>query len=169
MEKEVLELLEFFKREGVEYRLYRHGPVYTSEQASRARGVDLRTGVKALLLKAGEKGFLLADIAANLKVDLRKLERLAKAGRIRLATREEVLSVTNCEPGSVHPFGGMFGLPTYLDYSVLENEFVNFNVGVLTESVQIKSADLERLARPTLGDFGKEERDENGSAAVPSV
>ena len=33
----------------VEYRIFEHEPVYTSEQASRVRGVELKTGVKALV------------------------------------------------------------------------------------------------------------------------
>ena len=148
-------LLEFFKREHVEYQLYEHVPVYTSEQASKVRGVELKTGVKSLVLKTDDGQFLLSDIAADGKVDLKKLQALAKTSRIHFATREEVLSVTHCEPGSVHPFGSLFGIPTYLDRSVLQNEFVNFNIGVLTRSVRIKKDDLVRTLDATQGDFAK--------------
>jgi Ala-tRNA(Pro) deacylase len=117
--------------------------------------VELRTGVKALVLKTREGQFLLADIAADGKVDLKKLQELAKTGKIHFATRDEVLTITHCEPGSVHPFGNLFGIPTYLDRSVLENDFVNFNIGVLTKSVQIKADDLKRLLGSTPGDFSK--------------
>lgn len=148
-------LLELFMREGVEYRLYEHEPVYTSEQASKVRGVELKTGVKALVLKTREGQFLLADIAADGKADLKKLQQLTKTSRIHFAPRDEVLSVTHCEPGSVHPFGSLFGIPTYLDRSVLENEFVNFNIGVLTKSARIRAEDLRRLLDSKVGDFSK--------------
>jgi len=148
-------LLELFEKEGIKYRLYEHEPVYTSEQASRVRGVELRTGVKALVLKTKEGLFLLADVAADRRVDSRKLEQLAKTSKIHFASREEVLAVTHCEPGSVHPFGSLFGISTYLDSSVLENEFVNFNIGVLTKSVQIRVEDLRKLLDSTPGDFSK--------------
>lgn len=156
MEREMRKLLEFFERENVEYKLYEHEPVYTSEQASKVRGVELKTGVKSLVLKTDDGQFLLSDIAADAKVDLKKLQALAKTSRIHFATREEVLAVTNCEPGSVHPFGSLFGIPTYLDRSVLANEFVNFNIGLLTRSVRISAVDLARTLNSTQGDFAKQ-------------
>lgn len=158
MEKESAVLLYFFKENGIEYTLYDHAPVYTSEEASRVRNVELKTGVKAMLVR--EKGeaanFLLADIAADRRIDFSKLEALARVKHFRFATREEVLEKTNCEPGSVHPFGRLFGIPTFLDNSVLENEFVNFNIGMLTKSVRIRSRDLLTTVQPKLlGDFSK--------------
>jgi len=153
LEKEAAKLVEYFRREGVDYLLFSHEPVHTSEQASKARGVPLKTGVKALLLKDDAGRFVLADLAADRRVDLKKLQTLARTGRLHFATRAEVLGLTNCEPGSVHPLGNLFGIPTYFDRSVLENEFVNFNIGELTQSARIRSADLARLLRIEPGDF----------------
>lgn len=156
MQEEMQKLLGLFAREGVEYHLYEHEPVYTSEQASRVRGVELRTGVKALVLKTREEKFLLVDVPADTKVDFQKLQDIAGTRKIKFASRDEVVSVTGCEPGSVHPFGSLFGIPTYLDTSVLLNEFVNFNIGMLTRSVRIRSADLARLlADSTRGEFSR--------------
>jgi len=155
-EREAEEVLKVFKEHAVNYKIFDHAPVYTSEEASRIRNVELKTGVKAMLVKTREGKFFLSDMAANRRIDFAKLEGITKSRHIRFATREEVLSVTNCEPGSVHPLGRLFGVETYLDNSVLENEFVNFNIGMLTRSVQIKSEDLLRLMKPDFqGDFSK--------------
>jgi Ala-tRNA(Pro) deacylase len=150
-------LLEWFKTNNVQYHLYEHEPVHTSEEASRVRGVELKTGVKAMLLREKNGGkFLLADVAADRKLDIRKLEEIAKARHLRFATRDEVISATGCEPGSVHPLGHLFRIETFLDNSVLENEFVNFNIGLLTRSVKINSRDLLRVLQPdVIGDFSK--------------
>jgi Ala-tRNA(Pro) deacylase len=148
-EEESRRLLELFERESVEYRLFEHEPVYTSEQASRVRGVELQSGVKAMLLKTQEGRYVLADIAADRKIDFKVIERnILKSKHVRFATRDEVLEVTRCEPGSVHPIGWLFGVDSYLDTSVLENERVNFNIGMLTRSVQIRRDDLVRVLRP---------------------
>jgi Ala-tRNA(Pro) deacylase len=159
MENESTALLNLFKEKGVEYALYEHPPVYTSEEASRVRNVELKTGVKAMLVrdKSHESNYyILADVAADRRIDFPKLETLAKVKHFRFATREEVLSKTSCEPGSVHPLGRLFGLHTFLDKSVLENEFVNFNIGMLTKSVKIQSKDLLRVMEPDLlGEFSK--------------
>ena len=150
-------LLACFKEHGVSYTLFDHPPVFTSEEASLVRGVELKTGVKAMLVREKDTArFFLADVAADRKLDFRKLEALVKAKHLRLGTREEVLSSTGCEPGSVHPVGRLFGVETLLDTSVLENEFVNFNIGMLTRSVKIRSRDLLRVLVPdAIADFSK--------------
>lgn len=149
-------VLELFNKEGVDYKLYEHEPVYTSEQASKVRGVDLRTGVKAMVLKSKDH-FLLADIAADRRLDFRKLEKLLDVKKLEFATKDEVLSKTGCEAGSVHPIGWLFGLDSYLDQSVLGNEYVNFNIGLLTKSVRIKKDDLVKILKPKLIDsFSKQ-------------
>jgi Ala-tRNA(Pro) deacylase len=158
LEAEVTALINLFKEKGIEFTLYEHPPVYTSEEASRMRNVELKTGVKAMLVreKGPEEHYLLADIAADRRIDFSKLETLAKVKHFRFATREEVLSQTRCEPGSVHPIGKLFGILTYLDNSVLENEFVNFNIGMLTKSVKVRSQDLVKVMEPDLlGEFSK--------------
>ena len=166
-EEESRRVLELFNAEGIEYRLYEHEPVYTSEQASKVGGVELKTGVKAMVLKkkkkklqndtdSGEKGtskdqFFLADIAADRRLEFSKLEKLLpQVKKLEFATKEEVLSVTGCEAGSVHPIGWLYSLDTFLDGSVLENEFVNFNIGLLTKSVRIKKDDLVRILKPKI-------------------
>ena len=155
MEEEMSKLLDLFSGRGVEHQLYEHEAVYTSEEASRVRGVELKSGVKALVLKSDDGRYLLADLAADRKADIKKLQEISGMKRLHFATREEVLSTTRCEPGSVHPFGDLFGLPTYLDPSVLENEYVNFNIGLLTKSVRIKRDDLTRLLGAVVAEFAK--------------
>ena len=158
MEAEASALIDLFRSNGIEYSLYEHAPVYTSEEASKVRNVELKTGVKAMLVRAksSEAIYLLADIAADRRIDFAKLEPLANVKHFRFATREEVLKKTRCEPGSVHPFGHVFGITTFLDNSVLENEYVNFNIGMLTKSVKIRSRDLLKIMQPDLmADFSK--------------
>ena len=44
-------------------------------------------------------------------------------------------------------------MPTFLDKSVLENDFVNFNIGLLTKSVKISKQDLLKLMDPIVLKF----------------
>lgn len=148
-EQECRQVLELFGKEGVEYKLYEHEPVYTSKQASTIRGVELKTGVKAMVLKSIDH-FILADIAADRRLDFPKLEKILQMKKLEFATKEEVIAKTGCEAGSVHPVGWLLGLDTYLDQSVLDNEYVNFNIGLLTKSVRIRKDDLLRILRPKL-------------------
>jgi Ala-tRNA(Pro) deacylase len=140
---------------GIRYEVSEHGPVYTSEQAAKVRGVGLKTGVKALVLKVAEGSFVMGLVAADRKIDLKKLAKIVKTKKLRLASSREVLEMTGCEVGSVHPFGNLHGLSTYLDRSVLENDVVNFNAGLHTVSIEMKARDLVRTIRPVIEIFSE--------------
>ena len=156
MKEEAGKILSIFKENNVAYQLYEHEPVYTSQEAAKVRGVELKTGCKSMVLKTKDGKFVLANVAADKKINLKKLERILGC-KLSFATKEEVLQTTNCESGSVPPFGKLFGLPTFLDESVLENDFVNFNIGMLTRSVKISKQDLLRIMDPTISKFLKAE------------
>ena len=154
MNKEAERILDLFKQNNVAYQLYEHPPVYTSEEAAQVRGVELRTGCKSMVLKGKTGKLVLANVAADRKIDFKVLEAFL-GEKLSFASKEEVLKATNCESGSVPPFGKLFGLPTFLDPSVMENECVNFNIGMLTRSVKISREDLLRLMEPTVLKFAK--------------
>jgi len=156
VKKEAEKILNIFKENNVTYQLYEHEPVYTSQEAAKIRGVELKTGCKSMVLKTKDGKFVLANVAADRKIDLKKLERMLDR-KLSFASKEEVLQTTNCESGSVPPFGKLFGLPTFLDESVLENDFVNFNIGMLTRSVKISKQDLLKVMDPTISKFSKAE------------
>jgi len=146
---------ELLNRDGITYQVSEHEPVYSSEQAAKVRGVELKTGVKALVLETDEGGFVMGLIAADRRIDLKKLAKIVKKKKLRLASPQEVLKITGCEVGSVHPFGNLHGLPTYLDSSILENDMVNFNAGLHTVSIQMKAKDLIKAIRPVIENFSR--------------
>jgi len=152
-------LKEFLQRSGVRFDVSEHAAVFTSEEAARVRGADLKTGVKALVLKTETGSFVIGLVAADRKIDLKRLAKVVGAERLQLASAEEVLKLTGCEVGSVHPFGNLFGLPTYLDRSVLENELDNFNAGLHTVSIQMSGKDLVKAIEPVIEDFSEKSRD----------
>lgn len=154
--KLVRELLE---RNGISYEVSEHAAVYTSGAAAKVRGVALKTGVKALVLKTEKGSFVMGLVAADRKINLKKLAKVVEAKRLQLASAEEVLKLTGCEVGSVHPFGNLHGLPTYLDKSVLENDFVNFNAGLHTVSIEMSAKDLIKAIRPVIEDFSGNQKE----------
>lgn len=146
---------ELLDRNGMAYKVSEHEPVYTSERAARIRGVELKTGVKALVLKSMEGSFVIGLVAADKKIDLKKLAKIVKTKRLRLASPQDVLKITGCEVGSVHPFGNLHELPTYLDSSILENDVVNFNAGLHTVSIEMKAKDLVKVIGSSIRVFSK--------------
>jgi Ala-tRNA(Pro) deacylase len=140
---------------GIHYKLTEHKPVFTSEQAAKVRGVALKTGVKALLLKTNENRFVLGLIAADKKINLKQIATIIGTKRVKLALQDEVLKITGCEIGSVHPFGNLYDLPTYLDSSVLDNAEINFNAGLHSVSMSMNVKDLILVINPIIEHFSQ--------------
>ena len=146
------ELVALLRTEGADFRLTHHDPVTTSAEAAAVRGADLRTGAKAMLVKARE-GFVLVVLAGDRKVDWKLLGPLVGGKRARFATDEELRDVTGLSKGAVPPLGVLFGVRTIYDRSLLDVETVNFNAGTHTESITMAREDLIRIGGGELADF----------------
>jgi Ala-tRNA(Pro) deacylase len=137
---------------GITFGVLRHAPVYTSEEAAAVRGVPLCTGAKALIVKAGED-FVLLVVPADRKLDSKKARTALGVKGLRFANREEVLELTGLLPGSIPPFGSLFGLPTFCDPALRENDQINFNAGDHAVSVSMTCADYVAVEKPTLAEL----------------
>ena len=136
------------------FQVLRHEPVYTSEEAARVRGTPLASGAKALVCK-GESAFVMFVLPADRKLDSNVARRAKGWRKLRFASREEVLELTGLAPGSIPPFGSLFGLPTLCDERLGENEVINFNAGDHSISVSMSYADYVRVENPQLGNFAQ--------------
>jgi Ala-tRNA(Pro) deacylase len=139
------EIIQLLTNAGVEFRTFQHEAVRTSEEAAAVRGTPLERGAKALVLECGD-GLLLAVISAAAKVDFRALKQRIGVKRVQMASADRVRAVTGCEPGGVPPFGNLFGLRVIVDPSLLDNEWIDFNAGDRTRSVEMRADDFVRLA-----------------------
>jgi len=145
---------DWLEREGVAFRHVHHEPTRTSEESARARGEDLRIGGKALLMKVGES-FKLFILSAALKLDSAAIKSHFGVGRMRFARPQELRDLSGLVPGSVPPFGAPIPpFDLFVDESILENEKIAFNAGLLTDSVIMPVADYVRIAKPAVLRFG---------------
>jgi len=146
----VFDRLEAWLRgQNVAFTVLRHAPVFTSEQAAAVRGTTLASGAKALVLKAGDD-FCLAVLPADRKLDSKKARDALRVKGLRFASKEEVERLTKLQPGSIPPFGSLFGLKTYCDLALGENPSINFNAGDHSISVQMFYVDFVKVEAPTL-------------------
>ncbi len=139
---------------GIGYQITEHAAVFTSAEAAAIRGVSLHSGAKALIIKGGD-AFLMVVLPADLSLDSAALREVLGTRRIRFADKDEVLTITGLTPGSIPPFGSLFGLQTYCDERLADNERINFNAGSHTVSLQMTYADYIAFERPTLVRVGK--------------
>ena len=147
-------LLAALSAAGVSVAHSHHEPVYTSAQAAAVRGTTLHSGAKALVVKAGDD-FVMAVMPADFSLDGTALRKYLGCKRLRFATNEEVLSLTGLAPGSIPPFGSLFGLPTICDERLADNQQINFNAGSHSDSIQMDYAAYASFESPRIARIAK--------------
>jgi prolyl-tRNA editing enzyme YbaK/EbsC (Cys-tRNA(Pro) deacylase) len=150
-------LVAELRRAGVAFEVTRHAPVYTSAEAAAVRGADLHSGAKALIVKAGDR-FVMIVLPADLSLDGRAVNKALGCKSIRFANKEEVISLTALEPGSIPPFGSLFNLPTYCDARLAESPHINFNAGAHALSISMPYEDYVAAEQPSLGHYAAKPR-----------
>ena len=95
-------------------------------------------------------------LPADRKLDSHAVRQAKGWRKLRFATREEVLEKTGLTPGSIPPFGSLFGLPTLCDRRLGENAVINFNAGDHSISVSMQYTDYLKVEKPELGEFAEQ-------------
>jgi Ala-tRNA(Pro) deacylase len=139
----------------IAYDVLRHAPVFTSEEAARIRGTPLASGAKALICKADDR-FVMIVLPGDRRLDGKRVRKALARRSLRFATRDEVMALTTLAPGSIPPFGQLFGLPTYCDERLAEQPRINFNAGDHAVSVSLAYADYVAVECPTCGRYAED-------------
>ena len=133
----------------------------TVETAAAAVGVHPRQICKTLLfiVKEGEDSYrpLLAISNGLSRIGYKKLAaHLGRSRRqVRIATPEQVETVTGYPVGTVPPFGHRQPLPTLLDESVLALDEIYAGGGAINALVRLTVAELQRVLDGEVADLSE--------------
>ena len=132
-----------------------HEPATTCEQSAKVRGCDQKIGGKSLLFK-DKSDYRIFVMSAALQVDSKKVRKILKSGWLRFATNNELWEVAGVEKGALPPFGrDILPVDLYLDESILKNEEIAFNAGMVTKSFIMTVNDYLKLVDPVVCSFTK--------------
>ncbi|NQV90569.1 hypothetical protein HQ487_04160 [Candidatus Uhrbacteria bacterium] len=148
--KKIIEVLD---THGCAYTTQHHEPTLTSADSARVRGVSMHAGAKAIVAKGNKTG---ANYLFIMPADYKLWSSQAKNAcgePVSFATNPE--EVTDCVPGSVPPFGSLFGLKTFVDPHLAENEIIHFNAGLLTDSVSMPYQAYIEIEKPIIAEIAK--------------
>ena len=149
--KKIVALLD---ERGCEYETQHHAPTRTSAIAAEVRGVSLKAGAKAIVVRTEKsKENYLFVMPADMKLHGSAVKQVLGE---RVSFEKDPEAVTGCVPGSVPPFGSVIGLKTYVDPKLAENETIHFNAGSLTDSVSMPYASYIEIEKPTIVTIAKE-------------
>lgn len=150
---------QLFVDNDLEFQVLKHEPTPTSEDAARVRGLDLGTGIKALILKDKKTGDnVLVAIPADKKLDIKAVtaaysELVNKDAKLEFENPVIIKERYGLEVGGVPPVGEVFGVKTLVDQSVFAQERVAFNNSDQSESLLCKSVDLDKIIGGKRGNY----------------
>jgi prolyl-tRNA editing enzyme YbaK/EbsC (Cys-tRNA(Pro) deacylase) len=151
--------------------LHLDAPTPTVEAAAQAAGVRLEQIVKSILFRVEDattaRGFqpVLAIACGTAYVERRAIGAHYGVGRkrVKLASPEEVLSISGYEVGALPPFGHRQPLPTLLDRRVLDLPQVYAGGGAENALVRLDPRDIARLSAAVVMDLSAIPESEKGS------
>ena len=150
------EIKNWLLSQDINIKTVSHKPTKTSEESAIARGENLSTGGKALVMKVGSD-FKIFVLSASKKLDSAAIKQKFNVKKLRFATSEELLNLTGLVPGSVPPLGKPFiNLDLYIDQSLTKNNKIAFNAGSLTNSIVMKMEDYIKIVRAEFFSFSTE-------------
>jgi Ala-tRNA(Pro) deacylase len=143
------QLLQRFKKLGIETTTHEHPPLMTVDDSKRLRG-DLPGGhCKSLFLKDKKDRYWLVVVLEDRKVDIKALKKALGAARLSFASPERLWRVLGVRPGSVTPFALINDrerrVQVFLDAAMLRQSLLNYHPLVNTLTTAIRPADLVRF------------------------
>ena len=131
-------------------KVYLKGPADTAGTSNTASITNI-TNTSSYNGQSPKEDFVLLVVPGDAKFDGKKVKKLLNAKDLRFATEEEVSNLTGrVQVGGVPPFGSLFGLTTYMDPQILQNDKIIFNAGDRRVSVAISSSDYIVVEKPEI-------------------
>jgi Ala-tRNA(Pro) deacylase len=143
-------------REHVHYDVLPHSHTFRAADIAQTLRISEQNMVKVVIVKVKEQ-FVTTVLPAMAKVDVRRLRKLFRTHRVRLATEEELTRLfPDCEVGAMPPLGTLYGLPVYVDRSLMGDEEIVFEGGTHSEAIRMRYWDFAALVFPIVAEFHRE-------------
>ncbi len=143
-------ILNHLDKSKVKYDIVEHKTVYTAYDLAQTLKKKLQEIAKTLLVKV-DKEYYVVVIPAHYKLDLKKIKKLLKAKKVRIAKESEMKTKFKVKPGAITPFGSTHKVGVIVDTALAKAREAIFSAGSFTESVRMKVKDFLKLEDSTTG------------------
>ncbi len=152
-----MSVTELLDKSGVQYELSEHKPTFSAQRLAAQEHESGKHVAKPVIVKSDGKN-IMCVLAANHKVDLRKLKGQLGADSVELASEEQLgVIFSDCELGAEPPFGNLYDLPTIIDKDLEKDVHILFQAGSHAKAIRMSMADYRNLVEPTVLDFSYHE------------
>ncbi len=146
-------LKDYLNANHVRYLSIPHFSAYTAQEIAAAAHVPGRELAKTVVAKLdGCLAMVILPATKKLNVDL--LKEASGCGLAEMATEREFKDLfPDCELGAMPPFGNLYDMPVYVDFSLAQDEQIAFNAGTHEELIRMSYQDFVKLVRPVVADL----------------
>src|SRR5437868_15377663 len=145
-------LIDCLDENKISYEVLRHPEAVTAQRIAQAEHVKGRRHAKVVMVKSGAQHVMIVLPAEHL-IDLEKLAKvLGKDASLESEEQFESL-FPDCAVGAMPPFGNLYGVPTYVDRSLAEEDYIVFEAGSHTEAIKVRYRDYEIIVKPQVEDL----------------
>ena len=146
------QLIDCLEENKVDYEILHHPEAVTAQRIAQAEHVKGRRHAKIVMVKSGEQHLMIV-LPADHQVDLKKLKK-AVGKAVSLDSEQEFKQLfPDCVVGAMPPFGNLYGVPTYVDNRLAQEEYIVFEAGTHTDAIKLSYRDYEKIAKPRVEDF----------------
>ena len=145
-------LIDCLNDSKVQYEILHHPEAVTAQRIAQAEHVKGRHHAKVVMIKSGHQHLMMV-LPADHQIDLEKVEK-AIGKPISLDKEREFKSIfADCGIGAMPPFGNLYGLQTYVDKNLAEQDYIVFEAGTHMDAIKMSYRDYEKIVKPEVKDL----------------
>ncbi len=144
-----MDVKKYLKKNSIEFKIHRHEPLFTCEQAKKIINKIGDIHAKNLFLKnkKSKDKFYMIILPMDKNLDIKKFEKKLNT-KLSFAKPEELKEILGLTPGSVSPFGLINdkNLQTKLliDKKIFTSESIGFHPNINTETLELTKENFHK-------------------------
>lgn len=123
---------------------------------ARKIGMPPAAVFKTLVARGDRTGVLLACVAADAELDLKKLASASGNKKVELVPVKEIQSLTGYVRGGVSPIGARKQYPLYLDLTAQASSAISVSAGIRGLQMILTPEDLQRITNAHPADLSRD-------------
>jgi Cys-tRNA(Pro) deacylase len=135
---------------GLRYRVTRHGPVRSLEDAAAARGLEPSQVIKTLVVRLADDDYRFVLVPGGREISWPKLRAVLGVSRMSMPAADVALAVTGFERGTITPLGSTRAWPVIADASLSGD--VSIGGGAHGVALTVDAAELVHVLAAAVAD-----------------
>ena len=145
-----MDLRSYLDQSGIDYDWSSHTPAFTAQTLAEAEHVSGNRVIKPVIVETDGE-FVMCAVPAPCRVDLDSLRQSMPAQQAEIASELQLERLfVDCELGAEPPIGKLYGMPTVMDESLMDQDRVTFQAGTHSDGVTMSLSDYVKLTQPRI-------------------